>query len=604
MPADGSPPAGGVADAAPGGGTSGGAEARPRGELVQVPADGQDANAAQARHASPDAEDEAADGPLPATELTPQIIFQLLAAEVAAQRRQHGAAVATYVSLARRTTDPRLARRATELALAARLLTQAAEAAEVWLELAPASNQAAITAETLWLATGQFDKAEPMLAQRLERARGDGRLPAAYARLQRALAQASDPAVALALLERLSEPDLELAAARMVRASIAHGAGQPDRAVAEAERALALDPGNEAVARALASYARSASEQARGNALGLLDAFLERNPTEVQVRYAYAQLLGIAARKDEARAQFEHILAENPDDPSTLLSLSQLAYEAKQPAEAERYLKRYVALPDALADRKEAAFLFLGQIAEDSERPDQALEWYRRVGPGEQYVNAVVRRAMIQAKQGQVEEARTLLKSVEPRSDRERSRLISAEAQLLREARRYEDSFDVLDAALAQWPDDPDLLYDHGLAAERLKRLDAMERSLRRLMELRPDQAHAFNALGYSLADRNVRLDEALALIEKAHQISPDDPFILDSLGWVHFRLGNLERAVDYLKQAYAKRPDTEIAVHLGEVLWVMGQAEEAMQLWRAARSKEPNNETLRATLARLNIEL
>ena len=211
---------------------------------------------------------------------------------------------------------------------------------------------------------------------------------------------------------------------------------------------------------------------------------------------------------------------------------------------------------------------------------------------------------MVLGKMNRVDDGRKLLHGLTGESDEERQQLILAEGQLLRDARRYDESYRLLSKALEQMPDNVALLYDTAMAAERLDQVDAMEKRLRRLIELRPDHAHAYNALGYSLADRNLRLAEALLLIEKAHELAPDDAYILDSMGWVHYRLGNLQLARDYLQRSYDLKPEPEVAVHLAEVLWVSGDRDGARRLLRQVRTQEPGNELLKSTLARLRIAL
>jgi Flp pilus assembly protein TadD len=186
----------------------------------------------------------------------------------------------------------------------------------------------------------------------------------------------------------------------------------------------------------------------------------------------------------------------------------------------------------------------------------------------------------------------------------EELQLIVAESQLLRDANRAPEGLEVLEDGLKRYPDNTDLLYDQAMMAEKLNRLELMEASLRRIIELDPKNQNAYNALGYSLAERNLRLDEAQALIAKARELAPDDPFIMDSMGWVQFRLGRLKEAESLLRQAYRMRPDPEIAAHLGEVLWELGQREDARKLWREANNKDPKNDTLKNTLGRLQVHL
>ncbi|MEY4212957.1 MAG: hypothetical protein RL458_1183, partial [Pseudomonadota bacterium] len=284
--------------------------------------------------------------------------------------------------------------------------------------------------------------------------------------------------------------------------------------------------------------------------------------------------------------------------------LAQVAAQAGQSSLAQSYLQRYLDLPAEIARDNAIAMLFLGQIAEEEKRFEDAIGWYARVDSGEQVDTARIRRALILGRLKRIDEALSVLREGIPDDPRARARLIAIEAQVLREAGRYADAFKVLDDALKRQPDDTDLLYDHAMAAEKVNRIDLLEASLRKLIEVKPDHAHAYNALGYTLADRNLRLVEAQRLIEKALELAPDDAHILDSMGWVLFRRGDLEGAIRYLRKAFALRADVEIGVHLGEVLWQAGMQDEARQLWRDAREREPANEVLRETLVRLNITL
>jgi len=274
------------------------------------------------------------------------------------------------------------------------------------------------------------------------------------------------------------------------------------------------------------------------------------------------------------------------------------------------YLQRYLELIAQMDDARggtrpaEPAYLYLAQIAEDDKQFPTALEWLRKIDGGEEFLTARVREAFVLSKMQRLDEARKLLRTVSVQSADERTQLILAEAQLLRDAKRYEESYKLLSQALANAPDSVPLLYDTAMAAERLNHVAVMEKQLRRIIELKPDYAHAYNALGYSLADRNLRLPEALQLIEKAHALAPDDAFILDSLGWVHFRLGDLKLAREHLQRAYAARPDAEVAVHLAEVLWTNGEQEDARKLLREVRAKEPSNTLLKSTVTRLKIGL
>jgi len=248
--------------------------------------------------------------------------------------------------------------------------------------------------------------------------------------------------------------------------------------------------------------------------------------------------------------------------------------------------------------------LIMSQIAEDRKDYPAALKWLAQVEPGPAYMAAQIRSAQLMAISGDLNGARNLLSHLKPQGQREQIQVIVADAQLLRDANRVPEAMTVLSNGLKRYPDDTGLLYDYAMLAEKANKMDVMETALRKIIRLAPDNQHAYNALGYSFADRNIHLQEALALIEKALKIAPEDPFIMDSMGWVQFRLGRLQEAEHYLRRAYAIRPDVEIGVHLGEVLWVKGQKADAQQFWRAANQKDPQSDLLKSTLARLRAQL
>jgi tetratricopeptide (TPR) repeat protein len=240
---------------------------------------------------------------------------------------------------------------------------------------------------------------------------------------------------------------------------------------------------------------------------------------------------------------------------------------------------------------------YLGQVTEEQKRFPEALQWYGEVTRGEQFMPAQIRTAQVMSKQGNLDGARKYLQNVSAANNDQRAQLIMAEAQLLRDANQPKEAFDVVERGLDKLPNNPELLYDYAMLAEKLDRLDILESSLRQVIKLRPDHAHAYNALGYSLADRNLRLDEARTLIDQALKLAPDDSYIIDSLGWVLYRQGKTEEALKELQRAYAGRQDAEIAAHLGEVLWVLGRRVEAQKVWDEALAKTPSNDVLIKTV-------
>jgi tetratricopeptide (TPR) repeat protein len=250
------------------------------------------------------------------------------------------------------------------------------------------------------------------------------------------------------------------------------------------------------------------------------------------------------------------------------------------------------------------AWLMLAQSAEQRGDFQAAEAWLAKVDDPRRALEVQTRRASMLARQGQLEQARQLIRRAPERSVEDQRAKFVAEAAVLREVKHWREAFDVLGKASERFPDDSDLMYEQAMMAEKIDRMDELERLLRRVIELKPDNAHAHNALGYSLADRSQRLPEARVLIQRALELSPGDPFITDSLGWVEFRLGNAEEALRLLRRAYAARPDPEIGAHLGEVLWALDQREEARRIWLEAKGRDATNDVLRETLARLRVEL
>ncbi len=555
----------------------------------------------------------AASAGIPDVDLTGPLLYQIVAAELALQRGEVGTAFATYLSVARQTRDPRIARRAAEIAVAGRAGAQALEATALWRELAPDSHDARQAHALLLVASGRLDEAEPLLTAILR----ESPQPAAeLAQIQRSLARAEDRAAAFAVLERLAAPLLAQPAlavdVQLTLAAGAHQAGLPERAIEAARAALALRPDDPrtvlAAAQLLARPAGKGDAAGRSQALQLLAESLSRQPHALELRLSYARLLLADGQRAAAVTQFEQALVQDAGNPDALFSLGVLALDDRPPRErSRRYFETYLQVLEksgSTAYDPEPAYLNLARIAEDERRFDEALKWLAAVDDGPQAFTARMRQAVVLARMQRVDEARKLLADTSPGGDEQRQQLVLTDAQVLREARRFDESYQLLAKALERSPDDAVLLYDTAMAAERLDRIEDMERMLRRVMQLKPDEPHAYNALGYTFADRNRRLPEAYELVGKALDIAPDDAHIIDSMGWVHFRMGNFARSRELLERAYALRPEAEIGAHLGEVLWAMGEHDAARRIWRQVRADEPDNETLSATLARLQVRL
>jgi Flp pilus assembly protein TadD len=542
---------------------------------------------------------------LPPAALTPDILFRLLTADIAFQRGEWQGPYMATLGIAQQTRDPRLARRAAEIALAAKKPGEALAAVRLWRELAPQSEEATQYFLGFIILSDDLAEAKPILAQRLQQATPKARAAAIF-QVQRILAGAKDKAAAFALLDELLTPYKKLPEAHIALAQGALAKSDSTQAIAEARRALAAKPDSELAALTLAQAIPEPE-----NALASLANFLQTHPASREVRIAYARMLVDQKQYAKARQEFEKILKTEPQDPATLYALGILSTQSNDSKSAEKYLKSFLEVVAGREDDERdtnQVLLILAQIADERGDLEGALKWLDKIepAPGQNgpYFGAQLKRAELIAKHGDLGAARKLLTELPAESEREKVQVLLAEARILREANQAHEAFAILAAGIKRYADNTDLLYDYAMTAEKLDNPVAMESALRKIIALNPDNQQAYNALGYSLAERNIRLPEALTLISTALKLAPDDPFIMDSMGWVQFRLGNLQRAEELLRAAYALRPDVEIAAHLGEVLWSKGLKSDAQNVWRAAISKDPKNETLKNTLTRLNVQL
>lgn len=530
----------------------------------------------------------AAEADLPKQDLSEAVLYEYLLAEIAGQRGALGLSAQAYADLARQTRDPRIAKRAAEVALYARMPAAAIDAARIWYETEPSSMQALQALTSLLIGAKREEEALPYLQKLLQ---GDNSGDA-FLQLNRLLANNQDKALTLRLVQQLAQPYPKAAQAHLAVAQAAAGAGQGELALSEVRAASKLKPDWE-----LPVLLEAQLLQRQSNALALqrLAAFLERHPKAREVRMSHARLLVAERKFTEARAEFQTLSRDFPDNVDVVFAVGVLSLQLQDYALAEANFKRLLALPYR---DKNTVRMYLGQIAEEQKNYPEALRWYEEVA-GEQYLQAQLRYALVLNKQGKLDAARAHLHQVRASSEPERAQLLLTEAQMLRDANRQSEAFELIGDALVSMPDQPELLYDYAMLAEKLGRLDLLEANLKKLIGLQPEHAHAYNALGYSLADRNLRLPEAQGLIEKALQLSPEDPFIIDSMGWVLYRMGKSQQALEYLRKAYAVRPDPEIAAHLGEVLWVAGERQEAEKIWLDATTKTPGNDALNSTIKR-----
>ena len=514
-----------------------------------------------------------------------QAVFQVLVAEMALQRGDTNLATKAYSDLSLRTRDPRVLERTVEIAGYARRYDIALEAAKLWLDVEPGSVRAQQMLTGMLILSNRMDELAPTLVRMLE-ADKEG-LGANLLGLNRMFVRTEDRVAVFNLIEKVCRPFFGVAEAHYAVAQAASSASMQERALAEAGRALELRPDWEMAALLQAQIAARTST---AQAVAFLQAFVERNPMARDVKLQLARALVGEKRYDEARQIFNQMLQGFPDNPDVVYPVALLALQQNDLAVAEAQFKHLLTLsiPD-----KSLAYYYLAQIAEERGKTDEALDFYAKVESGDQLVQARMRGAQLLAGQGKLDEARKLLSEANAVSAEQSLQLAIAEAALLRKAKQPQAAFDLLDARLEKQPDNPELLYETALLAERLDQMEIMERRLRRLIELQPENGQAYNALGYSFADRGIQLTEARELIEKALALMPNDTFILDSLGWVLYRQGDLPGGLAALERAYGMRDDPEIAAHLGEVLWSMNRKDEAQKLLRAAQKKHPDNEPL-----------
>jgi tetratricopeptide (TPR) repeat protein len=538
----------------------------------------------------------------PEIDLSWPILRYLLQAELMMRQGEGGRASDMFLELARRTRDARLGKRAVEAALSVQDLARAQTAAQVWAQLAPNETSVRSLLDSLQLQTGDPLKNEALLTRRLNEARTAGKLDEGYNQLRMALIRAADKKQALAVLDRLSAQDLSNATARLTRAELAFLTDDFDRALVETQEARKIEPNNE---RAVMTQVQILTRDPKRSkeSIAVLEEYLRLQPASQTARFALARQYMAHNQPGAAREQYEKIEQTSPEDPAVLLALAQSAYQSKSRAQAKGFLERFIALPAEKARDKGTAYLFLSDLHEEDKRLDLALQAAIDVpNESEQYFLAQNRRVAVLSKLKRSDEALRVLEAIAFKGDAERLKLVQTRAIVQRDAGRHADAFATLMAGFQDAQDQPDLLYDLGMAAEKLKKFDIMEASLRKLIQLRPDSAHAYNALGYSLAEHKLKLDEAQQLIQKALQLSPNDAHIVDSLGWVYYRKGNTTLALQELRRAYQSSSEADIGAHLGEVLWVSGQRAEARKLWREVKQKDPTNETLLETLKRLKV--
>jgi tetratricopeptide (TPR) repeat protein len=538
------------------------------------------------------------------------LFYQLLLGEIELRNGEKATAYQLLLDAARRAKDEALFRRVTDIALQARAGDQALAAVLAWRQALPDSQEALRYQVQLLVALNRVGEADEPLSTLLKQAPRPA-LPGMIDAVPRFVGRSADRAGVAALV----------ATGRSWLA-----AGDTAKALEFAQRAAAAAPSADGPAL-LALDMLPATPAAEA----IVTARVATSPSSPAVRLLYVRTLAASQRLADAALQVGALTRSDPTLAPPWLTLGALELELHRPKQATTALETYVRLveggaavtfgtapaaPAPVADDDDddtpstpgsaltQAWLLLSQAAEEQGDLAGAERWLARIDDSQRALDVQSRRASLLVKQGKMAEARELIRRVPERMAGDARAKLLAEAELLREAKQWGEAEKVLAQANKAFPDDTDLLYEQAMLEEKLDRLDDMERLLRRVIELKPNHQHAYNALGYSLADRKIRLPEARLLIQKALELSPGEPFITDSMGWVEYRLGHREEAIRLLRVAYQARPDPEIAAHLGEVLWIDGKTEEARRVWREGRARDSSNDVLRETLARLRVEL
>jgi tetratricopeptide (TPR) repeat protein len=516
-----------------------------------------------------------------------ELIYQVLAGEIAGQMGAIDQAVNHYISASKVSNDAQVAERATRVALYANDNVNALDAAKRWVELAPNSLESRQTLATLYLRNGLPDQAIPHFDYVINSAKGGS--GNRFILIGATLASEKDQEMALNAMKSLVERHQTNARAHFALANLALGARRYRLAITAGNKALEIDPKliQAQGVRARAFMALGETKQA----LKAMEDAVASAPHNYELRVTYGRMLVQAKRYDKARTEFTHLVKQRPKDPDLLYTLGLLNLQQQH---YDAAAKNFKGLLDS-DKHASAGHYYLGRVAEERGSYSKAKQWYLKVGEGEYYLDTQIRIADVLVKLGSLQGAREHFEKARAEVNDEAAsvKLYLAEGQLLRDAELYHAGMQVYNRALTEHSGNGDLLYARALMAEKIDRLDLLEADLRAILATDPENATALNALGYTLADRNERIQEAFQYIKRALVVRPDDPTVMDSMGWVQFRMGNYTVAEQYLRRAFELMQDAEIAGHLSELIWEKGDKTEARNLLQRALEKDPDHEYL-----------
>ncbi|MEJ2692937.1 MAG: tetratricopeptide repeat protein [Candidatus Thiodiazotropha sp.] len=526
-------------------------------------------------------------------EASPNLVFNTLAGEIAAQRGDPLNAFDYAYQAAVESRSAKAAERATGFGLQTNQPQQALKAAKLWIEIEPDSLKAHQIAAILNIRLQDLAPAVQHLRRIVVIAEQQGH--PGYLRAATIVEKGASGPKALAIMQQLVPSDSSDPDALYALALTASRAQQMDLAGNYVDRSLSLRPENTNALVLKAHTLISTGQKSAG--VDFLAQAVAHSPDNISLRSAYARVLVELNEAEPALEQYALLHAKQPENPDTTYALGILSMQLNRLDEAKDYLNQLV----EKRQRYNEACYYLGVIAEEEKLTDSALDWYSRV-EGNQQADAQVRIAKILSDQGDLNAARETLQRLRVANPHHHLKFFLIEAELLRENSQYSVAHQVYSKALEEFPENTELLYARGLNAADMDRVDILEQDLRKILAAQPDHVDALNALGYTLADKTDRLDEAKSYIERALAMKPDSPAVLDSMGWVEFRLGNLATALQFLEQAAELNSDAEIASHLGEVLWQMGERDRAKAVWNAANEQDPDNRFIQAVRQRLGV--
>ncbi len=524
----------------------------------------------------------------------PDVMYHVMAGELALQNGQAEAAVPHFSEAARKSRNVEIIERAARVADFANDAKVGTEMAQLWIAVAPQSLDARQIYSNALLRSGKIDAAVHEMEVIILLIEGDKQI---FSRLASQLSREKNQDAAIEVMDRLAKRYPDNAYVQIAFAQLATRFGRLPLALTEIDAALKLKPDwpDALVLRAHVLQMSNKFDEALALYTDALKGSFADNFT---VRMSYARLLLDLKMFNEAHEQYSKLAEQEPENGDVVYAAALLSMQTNHFEQAEKLLLHLL----KLQERTSETSYYLGQIAEKSNRLDEALDWYDQVGPGEFYLNARMRKATIMARQGLVDDALSLLHTVRTATAQEQMQVFMVEGDIQLEAGNSARAFEIYDRALKDMPENSNLLYARALAAEKLDRLDITEQDLRSILKTEPDNVQALNALGYTLADRTERFHEALTFIQRALTLEPKDAAIIDSMGWVQYRMGNHIEAIQYLQKALEISHDSEIAAHLGEVLWSAGKKDEAIAVFNEARKSFPDNPQLLKTMRRFGL--